>query len=383
MKQSIQVSGLYGKNRLLLVDHSFIYHVMGDLQSSLCCSLSVTALQHVKSAILDGELHILHISVVIFQFVGDIDQLIVDLRKSLLDLFDLHRCADTGYNVLALCVHKNLCVELVLSGCRITGKRNSGSGCRSHISECHHLYVNGSSPGIRNIIVAAVYVGTRIIPAAEYGFYSLNQLYLRIIREILSDCVFIFCLELVCQILQILCIQIDVVLNAFFRFLCVNQFLKFALGNFHNDIGEHLNKSSVAVPCPAGIVGFCRQCFYYFFIQSKVQNGIHHARHGGTCAGTDRNQKRILFGSKFLSCDLLHLADVLCNLASDLIVDLPSILIVLCAGLSGNGEALRNGKTKVGHLRKVCALAAEQLAHILVALCEQIDPFSSHSTNSS
>ena len=42
----------------------------GDLQRGGGGALAVTGLQHVELAVLDGELHILHVAIVIFQRAG-------------------------------------------------------------------------------------------------------------------------------------------------------------------------------------------------------------------------------------------------------------------------------------------------------------------------
>ena len=84
--------------------------------------------------------------------------------------------------------------------------------------------------------------------------------------------------------------------------------------------------------------------------------------------------------AELLAGDLLHLLDVLHDLSHDLGIDLAAILIVLSARLGGNGEALGNRQTDVGHLSQVGTLAAQQLTHGCVALCEQIAEFFTHNT---
>ena len=84
--------------------------------------------------------------------------------------------------------------------------------------------------------------------------------------------------------------------------------------------------------------------------------------------------------AELLAGDLLHLLDVLHDLGHDLVIDLLSVLIVLGAGLGGNGEALGNRQTDVGHLSQVCALAAQQLAHRCITLGKQIAEFFAHNT---
>ena len=55
--------------------HTLVNEVAGDLESSLSGSLTVTGLEHIELAVFNGELHILHIAVVIFEVVADLDEL--------------------------------------------------------------------------------------------------------------------------------------------------------------------------------------------------------------------------------------------------------------------------------------------------------------------
>ncbi len=52
----------------------------GDLQGGSRGTLAVTGLEHIELAVLNGELHILHIPVVIFQAACDRGELLVDLE---------------------------------------------------------------------------------------------------------------------------------------------------------------------------------------------------------------------------------------------------------------------------------------------------------------
>ena len=71
---------------------------------------------------------------------------------------------------------------------------------------------------------------------------------------------------------------------------------------------------------------------------------------------------------ELLATDGLHLAQVLVDLGLDVRVDLAAVVIILGAGLGGDGEALGHGHTQIGHLSQVGALAAQQLPHGAVAL---------------
>ena len=179
--------------------------------------------------------------------------------------------------------------------------------------------------------------------------------------------------------MKIVRVQLDVLLHAALFFHLVDQLLEVLLADFHDDVGVHLDESSVAVPCPALVAGLRCDDLDDLFIQAQVEDGVHHAGHGSSCAGTDGNEKRVLLVAELLAGDLFHLHDVLIDLALDLFVDLSAVLIVLRAGFRRDGEALRNRKTDIGHFCQVRALAAEELTHVRIALAEKIYPLSSHS----
>ena len=71
--------------------------------------------------------------------------------------------------------------------------------------------------------------------------------------------------------------------------------------------------------------------------------------------------------TEFFTGDSFHLNDIFVDFSHNFIVDFSAILIILCAGLSSDGEALRNGKTDIGHFSKVRAFTAKKLTHICVA----------------
>ena len=152
----------------------------------------------------------------------------------------------------------------------------------------------------------------------------------------------------------------------------VDELLKVLLAHLHDHVGVHLDKAAVAVPGPAGVAGLLGHDLHHLVVQAQVQDGVHHAGHGGPGAGTDGDQQGVLEVAELLAGDLLHLADILHDLRLDLVVDLLAVLIVLGAGLGGDGEALGHGQADVGHLGQVGALAAQQLTHVGVALREEV-----------
>ena len=146
MQQRVEVGGIDHGYRFLLGSHALIYQVACDLESGLCRPLAVTCLEHEQLAVLYGELHILHIAVVILQRRAYGLELCKCLRELLLHLGDMHRCTDTGYDVLALCIGQELAEQTLGARSGITGKCNTRTAVIAHIAECHGLYVDCCTP---------------------------------------------------------------------------------------------------------------------------------------------------------------------------------------------------------------------------------------------
>ena len=108
VEQGVEVAGIDHGDSLLLVDHAFVDEIAGDLQSGLRGALAVAALEHVELAVLNGELHVLHVAVVILEQVADLDEVGIRLGELLFHLGDGHRGADAGDDVFALRVGEEL-----------------------------------------------------------------------------------------------------------------------------------------------------------------------------------------------------------------------------------------------------------------------------------
>ena len=248
MEQGVEVSGVDHRNSLFLGSHALVNEVTSNLEGSLSGSLAVSGLQHVELAVLNGELHVLHISVVVFEGRANLLELLERLGEFLCHLRDGHRSTNACNNVLALCVGQELAHELLFAGGGVTGERNAGAAVVAHVAECHGLYVNGSTPGIGNVVVAAVNVCSGVVPGTEYCHHGAHQLLLGIIREVSADLLFVFSLELVSQLLEVFGVEVNVLGDALLFLHLVDELFKIFLADFHNYIGIHLNESSVAVP---------------------------------------------------------------------------------------------------------------------------------------
>ena len=378
MEEAVEALGLDHQHGFLLGDHALVHQVAGDLEGGGSGTLAVTGLEHEELLVLNGELHVLHVAVVVLQGGADLGELLIDLGHDLGQLVDGLGGAHAGDHVLALGVHEELTKELLLAGGGVAGKGDAGTGGLAHVAEDHLLDVDGSAPGGGDVVHAAVVDGAGVVPAAEDGLDGAHELLLGILGELLAQLVLVFLLEHVGQLFEILGGELGVQLDAALFLHLVDELLKILLAHFHHHVGIHLDEAAVGVIGEAGVVGLLGKGFHHLVVEAEVEDGVHHAGHGGTGAGADGDQERIVHVTELLAGEILELSDVLHDLILDLGVDGAVIGIVLRAGLGGDGEAAGHGHTQVGHFCQVCALAAQQLAHFSVSFRKQIDEFFSH-----
>ena len=343
VKEHVERLGVDLHKRILFGNHAFVDKVAGDLDSRRRGTLTVSGLQHIEFTVLDGEFHILHIAVVIFENGANFLELFIYVGENFRHLCDRHRRSYARNDVFALSVGKELTHETFFAGSGVTGKRDARAAVVAHVTESHHLYVYSGTPTVRNVVVHTVDVRSGVVPTSEYGFDSLEKLNLRVGGEVAAELFLIFGFELVGKGFKVVGVKFYVERNALLFLHLVDEFFKVLLADFHNDVREHLNESSVAVPSPSGVAGLLRQYLYDLFVKTEVKNGIHHAGHRRSGAGTYGYEKGVFEIAEFLAGDFLHLLDVFHNFRLNIGVDLSAVFIILRAGLGRDGETLRNG----------------------------------------
>ena len=383
VKQHVEGLRVDLHQRFLLGDHALVDEVASDLDRGGSGALAVTRLEHVEFLVLDGELHVLHVAVVIFKDLADFLELLVNLGENARHLSDGHGRAHACNDVFALRVGQELAHKALFARGGIARERNARAAVVAHVAERHHLHVDRGTPAVGDVVVHTVDVRAGVVPRTEDRLDRLKELLLGIGREVLAELLFVLRLELVGEFLEVLRRQLDVLRDALLFLHLVDELFKVLLADFHDDVGEHLNESSVAVICPAGIAGLLCQRLHDFLIETEVEDRVHHAGHGSACTRTHGDEQRVLLVAELLAADLFHLVDVLHDLRLDRGIDLPSVLIVLRAGLRRDREALGDGKSDVRHLRKVGALAAEKLAHLRITFGKKVTILFSHEYHSS
>ena len=375
MQQGIELLGFYAQNRFFFGDHAFVHQINGDLQRGSRGALAVAGLQHVQLLIFDGEFHILHIAIVLFQVRRDGLELFVDLRHILCELRDRAGGTDAGDDVLALRIDQVFAEQRLCAGGGIAGERNARAGYVVQVAEYHGHYVNGGAPRIGDIVHAAIYVRAGIIPGAEYGLDGFHHLRLGIGGEIFALFFLVEFLETLYQQLHIFGVQIDVLSDALGFLHFIDDHFEALLGKLHNNVGEHLDETTIGIVYEAFElrIGVARdQTRGNFIVHAQIQNGVHHARHGSASTGTHGYEERVLHVAEFLAVDFFHLGKCDIDLLKNIIADCAAVIIVTGASFGGDGEALGYGHAQRGHFRQISALAAEQVSHGSVAFTEQI-----------
>ncbi len=129
---------------------------------------------------------------------------------------NLLRCANSGNNILALCIDEVFAVEHIFSRTCISCKTYSGSGIFTHVAKDHGLHVHCSAPIFGITVHFSVVKGTVAVPAIEYRGNGTPKLVPWIVGKGFSCSFFNDFLKIIHQILKVLNGKLGVVLNSSF-----------------------------------------------------------------------------------------------------------------------------------------------------------------------
>ena len=139
---------------------------------------------------------------------------------------DRLRRSDTCNNILALCVHQIFAIKLLFACGGVSGESNACAAIVTHIAEYHCLYVDSGTPACRNIIHAAVYDRSWVIPRTEYCRYCFKKLFLCVLRKLFAHFTLIDLFIFFNDFFQIVRIQLSIHLHAFCVFCSLNAVLR-------------------------------------------------------------------------------------------------------------------------------------------------------------
>ena len=318
MQQFIKFLWLTTEDSSLLVDHTLVEEIHGYLHHSGTCTLTITCLEEPELTFLYGELHILHIMIVVLQLILQRIQLLVKFRHSLFhrrifsntlllrdactlspalrtNLSNLLWRTDTSHYVLTLCIDEILTIEEILAITSIAREANTSSRSITHITEYHRHHRHGCTPLCRNAFHLAIENSTLIHPTIEYCADGTPKLIHRIVREILASLLLDSRLKCLDKLLQFIyrhfIVQCDTALLLHLHDDSLEWVDIFLVNRLHTEhhVAIHLNKTTIAIISKALITRFTSQALYYLIIQTEVEDGIHHTWHRSTSTGTYTN----------------------------------------------------------------------------------------------
>ena len=289
--------------------------------------------------------------------------------------------ADAGDDVLALGVDQKVAVEFLSAIGRVAREGDASRGCLALVTKSHGLNVDGGTELVGDTMLLAIDAGTLVHPAAKDSLNGKAQLEPRIMWEDRLtvgdlelgiqgglDVIGEDTLERLDELLQVLSRKLGIDANTGDQTSLGQGGLEQIGIDAHDDVGEHLDKATIAVPRETRILRLDDKALDGIVVETKVENSVHHARHGERSARAHRYEQRVVGVTEPLAAASLEV----CLGGNDLIecAIRPHVAGtgVLDAGLAGNGKAAGNRQADTAHLGKVRALAAKHKVHGLVAL---------------
>ncbi len=369
---------------LITRDQLFVGLVDGDAYRRLGGALAVAGLEHPELAPLDGELHVLHVAVVLFEGAGVPGELLVTLGHLGGQLGDGTRGADARDHVLTLGIDEEVALDGRLTGGGVTRHGDAGGRVVSHVAEHHGLDVHRSAEVVVDAGGIAVVDGALAVPRAEDRLDGVAQLGHGVVRERLARLALDDDAELTGCGLQVGRAQLGVGCR-----MCPfpetgQRRLEKRVVDAEHDRAEHLHESPLSVVHEVRIAGELDEAGDDVFVQADVEHRVHHPGHGELGAAATRQQQRTIGAPEGLAGGRFDLADGVEHLVPEPVGEPPTTVEVGNTGFGCDGEAGRHGYPEPGHLAEVGALAPEQGAGLVPTaadgglgignLVEQIDP---------
>ena len=127
MEEKIHLFRFNPVNRFLAGNQSLLDHLHCNPDFRLGGSFSVTGLEYPQGSTFDGELHVLHVAVMLFQLACNFTELVINFREFCFQLTDRFRHADSRHHIFSLGIHQKIALELVPAVGSIAGHGDSGS----------------------------------------------------------------------------------------------------------------------------------------------------------------------------------------------------------------------------------------------------------------
>ena len=259
MQKLIELSSLDAGYRFFLADEPFLRQIDRDFQSGRCRSLAITALQHPECAFLDGELDVLHISVVMLECFAVLFKFLERARHDRLKrrfvaaaLFSCRfrnglRRANASDHVLALCVDEKFAIQPRISSRWIPGEGDARRARIAAVAEHHRLNVHRGAPAFREVVQLSVLDGAGIIPAVEDRAYRAPELLVDVLRERPPELALHHFLKLADEGLPVLCGEIGIEIVAILVLVVLQNLLKVVVFYIEHNARVHLDEAAITI----------------------------------------------------------------------------------------------------------------------------------------
>ena len=127
MEEKIHLFRFNPVNRFLAGNQSLLDHLHCDPDFCLGGSFPITGLEHPQGSTFDGELHVLHVAVMLFQLACNFTELVINFREFCFQLTDRFCHADSRHHIFSLGIHQKIALEFVPAVGSIAGHGDSGS----------------------------------------------------------------------------------------------------------------------------------------------------------------------------------------------------------------------------------------------------------------
>ena len=141
-----------------------------------------------------------------------------------------------------------------------------------------------------------------------------------------------------------------------------------ALLNAHDNVTIHLKKAAVAVVSKALVFTAFGQSADGSIVEAKVEDGVHHSRHGVTSPRADSDEQGILLIAEFLAHGGLEFVDGLVDLFFKGRWVGAFMVVVVGTDLCADGESGGDREPDSGHFCQVGAFTPQEGFHCAIPI---------------
>ncbi len=361
VEQPVERRGVHAADGRGRVDHALGHHVDRDADGGGAGALGGPRLEQPQRALLDGELHVLHVAVVRLQPVGEGAELGVGLRQVVGHRGDGRGGAGARHHVLALRVQQVLAVEAGLAGRRVAGEGHAGARAPAPVAVHHRLHVDGRAAVLGDAVDAAVVDRAGVVPAPEDGRDGAAELLLGVLGErqparLAGDDP----LRVGDDLAELVGREVGVVAALGLRLGAVQDPLEEGGVDAQYDLAEHGHEATVGVVREPRVAGLADQRGDGRVVEAEVEHGIHHAGHRHRDAGADRQQEGVVGVAEAPARGGLDRPERVERLRPQALGEVLPVVAEGDAGLRGDRQAGGDGQAGGGHGRQPGALAPEE-----------------------